>query len=128
MPDITFDIRSRQAAFELGYQWFFTGEPCKRGHLSRRYVSNGACEACQNHTYKRMHLPNTDLVNFMPSKLRCTKKMDRIAQIRLRHYLQTCIYAYIERNHADHVTKDVAFSINAHNTTVPNVHAIGEVP
>lgn len=31
-----------------GHKTYFTGKPCKRGHLCPRYVSNGACTQCLN--------------------------------------------------------------------------------
>lgn len=39
--------RSRKEAKELGRTRFFTGVPCKRGHVAERVVSNGACIECQ---------------------------------------------------------------------------------
>jgi len=36
----------REAAREAGKLHFFTGRPCKAGHLSNRFVSSGACVAC----------------------------------------------------------------------------------
>lgn len=33
-------------AREQGVKYFFTGKPCKRGHVVARYTSNGTCSAC----------------------------------------------------------------------------------
>lgn len=30
-----------------GIRWYFTGEPCKRGHLAARYASTRSCVVCQ---------------------------------------------------------------------------------
>lgn len=35
-------------AFARGDLTFSTGKPCKRGHLSLRYSSNGGCVTCLN--------------------------------------------------------------------------------
>ena len=40
------NIISREQALQEGRARYFTGRPCKRGHLSERYVSNSACVAC----------------------------------------------------------------------------------
>jgi 5-methylcytosine-specific restriction endonuclease McrA len=38
--------RSRQEAISCGSQFFFTGVPCKNGHISKRYVKGSTCQAC----------------------------------------------------------------------------------
>lgn len=40
-PDPTY-----RAALEAGASLYLTAKPCKRGHLSPRYVSNRGCVAC----------------------------------------------------------------------------------
>ena len=37
---------SRSAAKTQGLPTYFTGEPCSRGHVERRYVVNSACFGC----------------------------------------------------------------------------------
>lgn len=37
---------TRKAAREAGDVYYFTGAPCKSGHVERRFVSCGACEGC----------------------------------------------------------------------------------
>lgn len=46
-------IISREDAFAQGLRRFYSGEPCKGGHVTERYVSNGACLDCQNWNAKR---------------------------------------------------------------------------
>jgi hypothetical protein len=36
----------RLAAAARGEKTYYTATPCRKGHLSRRYVSNGACIEC----------------------------------------------------------------------------------
>lgn len=38
----------RLAAKEKGYIWYWTGRPCKHGHVSSRNASNGICRECWN--------------------------------------------------------------------------------
>jgi len=38
--------RDRHIARKSGYKWFFTGRPCKRGHLAARLVSAATCMEC----------------------------------------------------------------------------------
>ena len=37
---------SRKQALEQGLKWYFTGKPCKHGHIASRQVSNRICKDC----------------------------------------------------------------------------------
>jgi hypothetical protein len=41
------EIISKKKAIEQGLDLYFTGKPCKRGHLSERYVKSRCCVQCQ---------------------------------------------------------------------------------
>lgn len=41
-------IIDRLAAANSGRTRFYTGRPCKHGHLAERFVSGGACVECTN--------------------------------------------------------------------------------
>lgn len=50
MPTISrFDDlpKSREEAVELGSEYFFSGKPCKNGHISRRKTQSLACSGCR---------------------------------------------------------------------------------
>lgn len=40
-------ISSRKEARRLGETFYFTGKPCKHGHIARRYASSGRCLTCK---------------------------------------------------------------------------------
>jgi hypothetical protein len=40
------DIIGRDEARSLGLKRFFTGKPCKRGHIAERYIGSGRCLQC----------------------------------------------------------------------------------
>jgi hypothetical protein len=42
------EIFTREAAHLAGKQRYYTGVPCRKGHLTERYVSTGACLTCLN--------------------------------------------------------------------------------
>lgn len=44
------DIKTRKQAMMAGENTYFTGKPCKNGHMSYRYVQSGACYDCINAT------------------------------------------------------------------------------
>lgn len=41
------EIISRKQAKELGLKYYFTGKPCKRGHVSKRTTSDHSCVDCK---------------------------------------------------------------------------------
>jgi len=45
--------QARQAAIEAGEPKYYTGVPCKRGHLSERRTNGGGCIMCQNERQQR---------------------------------------------------------------------------
>lgn len=47
------EIISRADARALGALYYNIGSPCARGHISARYVSTGACKACQAEDAKK---------------------------------------------------------------------------
>ena len=49
-------LLSRSQAIALGEKRYFTGKPCRHGHVVERYMSTGACCACQK---KRDSSPKT---------------------------------------------------------------------
>ena len=40
----------RKDAITNGLRRYYTGEQCKRGHVSERWTLNGACIECQDET------------------------------------------------------------------------------
>lgn len=47
------DIITRKEARERGLKRYYTGKPCKHGHLSERRVDSGGCIECGKSEYKR---------------------------------------------------------------------------
>lgn len=52
------DIITRQQALQQGLLHYFTGKPCKRGHVARRYVSIRSCIECCDINRKAFHKSN----------------------------------------------------------------------
>ena len=51
---------SRKDAKVAGVKLFFTGEPCIRGHIAERFVSNGSCYDCLKAKIKDWRAENPD--------------------------------------------------------------------
>lgn len=53
------DLITRKDALHKGLVKYFTGRPCKHGHLCERYVDSGVCKECLYRTayaYHKTHL------------------------------------------------------------------------
>jgi hypothetical protein len=55
-------IVTRLEAAASGLNKFYTGKPCKHGHLSERWVLNGACVQCN---VERVAKQRRDLIKTM---------------------------------------------------------------
>lgn len=69
------EIITRSAAIRAGLKKYFTGEPCKNGHLAERYVQSCTCELCI-----RGDVPNSIVSPKQPSQV----SLDRLAIDRLK--------------------------------------------
>jgi len=55
------DIITRSEARSLGLPTYFTGKPCKRGHIDARHVSSRACCTCTRDRLKGWRKANPSL-------------------------------------------------------------------
>jgi hypothetical protein len=51
---------TRKEAKEQGLKQYFTGKPCKRGHVSNRLLSTGVCLECSKLRCSQFHYENTE--------------------------------------------------------------------
>lgn len=54
------DIISRKNAREQNLTFYFTGKPCKRGHIDQRYVSTSDCVTCKEQRGKQWYEDNRE--------------------------------------------------------------------
>lgn len=52
--------RTRKEAKELGVMFFYTGQPCKWGHIAPRYVSSNGCCVCREESWQRHYKENRE--------------------------------------------------------------------
>jgi hypothetical protein len=53
-------IITRADALAKGLKRFFTGKPCKRGHVVERRVDTGDCDECVNQRSRKWRAANLD--------------------------------------------------------------------
>ena len=65
-----FSKHSREQAKALGLKHYYTGEPCKRGHIAKRYVSSAECSECSRIQTAKWDAANRERLNETKRKRR----------------------------------------------------------
>lgn len=112
------DIISREEAAKLGLNKYFTGKPCKRGHVTFRYVTNTKCLDCFAKFYAARNVFTEQLQRYATDKLWAPRDMTREQRVMLRYYLQTCIYQFTQQNGL--ATPAIEAAIEHHGHTPPD--------
>jgi hypothetical protein len=74
-------VITRQDAREQGLTRYFTGKPCKRGHLSERMTSNGSCWEC---VWLWQQMPNNKARKSKKQKKWRRDNPDKVEEMRKR--------------------------------------------
>lgn len=67
---------SREESRQINQKWYFTGLPCKNGHIEKRYVNTEICYACKRERNKRFNDTHKEWL-FDFSKKQYEKHRDR---------------------------------------------------
>lgn len=90
MAATNYTIIGRKAAREAGFKRYFTGKPCKNGHIDHRIVSNGYCCECSRiscEKYRADH-PEKVAVTREQHKLQRRARREELLAIRRRQKLE----------------------------------------
>lgn len=82
-------VITRQAAKAIGSKTYFTGEPCKHGHVALRRTINGCCTACEAINMKRRY--DAGLIKIDKEKRKSVykkyNKSEKGAAVRRKYYV-----------------------------------------
>ena len=68
------DCISRRQAKESGLKKYYTGKPCKKGHVCERFVSVGICVECNTLNARARRLTHPDQIKLSQAKYREDKR------------------------------------------------------
>ena len=54
------EIITRQEEKEKGLMYYYTGKPCKYGHISKRYTSTYTCKICHTINFRKIDPENKE--------------------------------------------------------------------
>lgn len=63
-------------AKESGLTWYFTGKPCKHGHIAKRQLVNGTCFECVSVYHKERRKSDPEFVAAVSARVRAYKAKD----------------------------------------------------
>lgn len=90
-------VVTRDAAAASGSRVYFTGKPCKHGHIAQRYVTTGGCLGCLN-KWKRVGAKNPFSHDLVPYVTRAPAWRSRRLSMEqldaLDRYVQTAINTF----------------------------------
>lgn len=73
------EVISRKDAKDAGLPRYYTGKPCKYGHMSERTVSRSTCVSCHNDLTRRKYWENREAERVRSAKYRAENKDKRRA-------------------------------------------------
>lgn len=104
-----FQIISRREAHEQGLLRFFTGVPCRNGHLAERYVNQGQCLLCVSKYRKFAPNPYTsELVPWSPTTVYVPRTVTPELYAELQTYIEQCVEAWV--THKELATGNIPFA------------------
>jgi hypothetical protein len=53
-------VISKEEAINLNQKWYYSGIPCKNGHINKRYVNTGICYECKRNLNKQCNKRNPE--------------------------------------------------------------------
>jgi hypothetical protein len=79
---------SPAAAKQIGARRYFTGMPCKRGHVAERSAANAQCVLCSRElSYQRSKLPHVKKMNALNKKKQSARLQQKEYAARNRTYI-----------------------------------------
>ena len=110
-------VISKQEAQEQGLIFYFTGKPCKHGHISERLVKGGSCRVCKNLTGEKHRKENREEYNqYCRDKKRETYSSEKRREQYIRNIFKEKFYAAKSRAK----DKGLAFTITIDDVIIPD--------
>jgi 5-methylcytosine-specific restriction endonuclease McrA len=81
------EIVSRSEAKAMGLKQYFTGKPCKHGHIATRFTSKGTCSVCLHATTQTWRASNPDVFEASSKETRA-RRVEEIRAYKLRYNVE----------------------------------------
>jgi hypothetical protein len=110
------DIITKKEAQKQNLTFYFTGKPCKHGHISERMVKGGSCRTCKNLTGEKHRKENREEYN---KYCRQKKKESYTTEKRRSQYLKNIQKEmFFAAKHRAKI-KNISFTIDLNDVIIP---------
>ena len=108
---------SKDHAKKTGNPYYFTGKPCRRGHIAKRKVSNGGCHECKKLSdSKRRETPEyKEMMRNVMVNRRNDAEKSRFDSERQKTHRNTDSYRESVRGYNNQYKKNNRAKYNAHD-------------
>ena len=93
--------RTREQAIAPGWKRYYTGRPCRKGHLSERYVNGGACIQCIRPDYPLKVGRTAGVLRYRPELVPCPPHVPVEEVQAFTHYLREAAYTFFSHHHPE---------------------------
>ncbi len=91
-------VISRVEAIAAGLKRYYTGEPCKHGHVAERYTTTSGCLECVHPKLAKVALDHTSHKAMVRAySLKVDKRLEPAHLEQLKGFLQQCVDHYVNQ-------------------------------
>ena len=119
------DIISKKDAEVKNLVFYFTGKPCKYGHISERLVKGGSCRTCKNLASEKHRKENrTEYNEYCKKKKKESYSKEKRRQDYLKNINKEIFYAAKQRAKV----KNIPFTISLDDVIIPERCPVFDIP
>lgn len=119
------NLISKKEALEKNLIFYFTGKPCKYGHISERLVKGGSCRTCKNLNSESHRNKNREEYNrYCREKKREKYSKEKRRETYIKNNAKELFYAAKHRAKV----KNINFTIDLEDVIIPTVCPVFGIP
>jgi len=116
---------TKKEAKEKNLIFYFTGKPCKHGHISERLVKGGSCRECKNNISAKNREENREEYNrYCREKKKEHYSSEKRKEIYQKNRVNEMFYAAKYRAKI----KNLSFTITKNDVIIPNICPVFGIP
>lgn len=118
-------ITTKKEAIEKGLIYYYTGKPCKHGHLSERMVKGGSCRTCKNLASEKNRNENREIYNkYCREKKKQSYTTEKRRDTYIKNVSKEIYYAAKQRAKV----KGLSFTIAIDDVIIPEMCPVFGIP
>ena len=119
------NVLTKEEALEKGLTFYFTGKPCKHGHISERLVKGGSCKECKNTISAKKREENREKYNkYCREKKKEHYSPEKRREMHKKNITSEMFYAAKSRAK----NKNLTFTITKEDVIIPKTCPVFGIP